>query len=81
MAYITMITAPRDLTTDESQQLDTYLEAQVAANTTNDLVYQWVLNKTPQLVQGVRIWTTSASATGYQALLEGFSPPIPVMVY
>ena len=81
MAYITMITAPRDLTEAEMQQLDTYTEAQVAANTTNDLVYNWVLNKAPDLVQGVRIWTTSASATGYQAILEGFSPPIPVMVY
>ena len=81
MAYITMITAPRDLTEAELQQLDTYLEAQVAANTTNDLVYNWIINKTPDTVQSVRIWTTSASATGYQALLEGFSPSVPVMVY
>ena len=81
MAYITMITAARDLTAEEAQQLDTYMEAQVAAVTTNDIVYNWVINKNPAVSQGVRIWTTSESATGYQTLLEGFSPPIPVMVY
>ena len=81
MAYITMITGSREFTLAEQEQLSNYLDAQVAAATTNDVVYQWVINKAPETFQRIRIWTTSASATGYQTILEGFSPPIPVMVY
>ena len=81
MAYFSMITEARDFTEVEMQQLGVYIDTQLAAGTTNDIVYRWVINKTPDREQNVRIWTTSASATGYQALLEGFSPAVPVMVY
>jgi len=81
MAYFSMITEMRDFTEAETQQLGVYIDAQLAAGTTNDIVYRWVINKAPDREQNVRIWGTSESATGYQALLEGFSPPIPVLVY
>ena len=86
MAYISMITAPRELTEAEEEQLATYLAAQVTAETTNNVVYRWGVTSTnghsPEYEsQNVRLWSTSESATGYQALLAGFSPAVPVAVF
>ena len=76
-----MITEPRDMTEAESTQLSDYITAQKDAGTTNGAVYVWdtVVEAIP--TQNVRIWSTSESATGYQAILAGFSPAIPVTVY
>ena len=82
-----MITDPRELTEAEGTQLTTYLTAQVTAGTTNNIVYTWVVTSTDGHApdepggQNVRLWTTSESATGYQAIMAGFSPAIPVAVF
>jgi len=81
MAYFTKITALREFTEAEQTQLTNYLEAQTTAGTTDGNVYNWPFNNDYGLPQNVRMWSTSESATGYQAVLAGFSPAIPVSVY
>ena len=87
MAYFTEITTPRTLTSEESTQITSYISAQQTAGTTNGSLYAWTLatapgpEPTPTVTQNVRMWSTSGSATGYQALFAGFSPAIPVSVY
>ena len=81
MAYFTKITATRELTEAEETQLTNYVEAQLTAGTTDGNVYNWSFNNDADLPQNVRMWSTSESATGYQAVLQGFSPSVPVSVY
>jgi hypothetical protein len=87
MAYFTLIPTPRDLTAGESTQVDSYMTAQQTAGTTNGNLYTWALalapgpDPAPAGSQNVRMWSTSESATGYQALFAGFSPAISVAVY
>jgi len=87
MAYISMITDPRELTEAEGEQLTTYITAQVTAGTTNGNLYTWALavvpgpDPAPAGSQNVRMWSTSESATGYQTILAGFSPAVSVSVY
>ena len=79
MAYFTKITTLRDLTTEEATQLNDYVATQVTANTTDGNIYSWTTSTLE--TQTVRMWSTSESATGYQAIMAGFSPAIPVAVY
>ena len=81
MAYFTKITALRDFTEAERTQLTNYVEAQTTAGTTDGNVYNWLFNNDSDVPQNVRMWSTSESATGYQAVLAGFSPAVPVSVY
>jgi hypothetical protein len=89
MAYISMITEPRELTEAEGTQLANYTTAQTNAGTTNNAVYTWTVASIDghapdpdQIVnQNVRIWTTVESANGYKAIMAGFSPSIPVTVF
>ena len=80
MAYFTKITAPREITEAEQTQLTNYLLAQETAGTTDDTVYIWSTNLDEAAVN-VRMWSTLESATGYQAIMAGFSPAIPVALY
>jgi len=79
MAYFTEITVPRVLTEAETSQLASYISAQTTAGTTNGQVYKW--SNTADTTTNVRMWSSTESANGYQSLLAGFSPAIPVAVY
>ena len=80
MAYFTRLTntTSRELTEAEQTQRQNYIDAQVAAGTTDGNVYSWT--GVPDSAN-FRIWTTQAAATGLQSLYQGFSPPIAMSVY
>jgi hypothetical protein len=80
MAYFTEITAARELTESEATQLTSYVSAQATAGTTSGQLYVWPVSNS-ETVQTVRMWSNSESATGYQTLLAGFSPAVPVAIY
>lgn len=80
MAYFTEITAPRELTEAEKAQVDSYTTAQTAAGTTSGQLYAWFIS-TSGNQQTVRMWSNTESAAGYQSLLAGFSPAVPVAIY
>ena len=84
MAYFTRITnnEARQLTEAELTQRQNYIDAQVAAGTTDGNLYNWnVVSVSEAFTVGFRIWTTQAAATGYQSIYQGYSPPIPMSVY
>ena len=81
MAYFTKITTPRTLTEAETGQLDSYVSAQTTAGTTDGNRYVWSTMPDSEGTQTVRMWSTSESAAGYQAVLAGFSPAVPVSVF
>ena len=80
MAYFTRLTntETRELTEAEITQRQNYIDAQVSAGTTDGNLYSW--NGTPDSAS-FRIWSTQATATGFQSIYQGFSPPIAVSVY
>ena len=80
MAYFTMITAPRELTEAERAQVDSYTIAQTTAGTTSGQLYAWTVITSGD-PQSVRMWSNTESAAGYQSLLAGFSPAVPVAIY
>jgi hypothetical protein len=84
MAYFTYVIQSRDLTEAEQTQVNDYISAQTNAGTTDGERYVWTTGPTspiPDLSRTVRMWGTSESATGYQALFAGFSPTVPVAMY
>ena len=82
MAYFTYVTQSRELTEAELASVNSYVAAQVTAGTTDGNRYNWpVTNSETGAVQLVRMWGTSESATGYQAVFAGFNPAVSVSVY
>ena len=82
MAYFTEITEPRTFTESETSQVNSYVSTQQAAGTTDGHLYVWnISNPDTPSTQLVRMWGTTESAAGYQSVLAGFSPAVPVSVF
>jgi hypothetical protein len=83
MANFTLYVKDRDFTEAEQAVVNSYMQTQVTAGTTNGVRYTWgIIEQGPEgAKQTVRMWSNIESANGYKDILAAFNPPVNCLAY